>query len=256
VAGRYAQTSAQLFHQLVEVGYDAADRDRMLQAYLLAAQLVSGSYRPSGKTFLAHLVGTASILASRRTSGTLIAAGLLHSVYRHGDFGGWTDRISRRKRRIVRRALGFEVEIIVHRYAVTSWDRWTLPALRHALDRLDTVGRDVVLIRLANELDDWLHCEVAHCANASGRIKGARRDEPHLMALARILGHPGLGEELRDAVAENRAAAVPEGVTRSRRGVYRHVPGLARKRASVALGRRILDSLSRPAPTEPPRIDR
>ena len=56
-----AQTNLQLQRQLELAGWSLHDRERVGNTYTLAAQLFSGRYRTSGKTFLAHLCGTASI---------------------------------------------------------------------------------------------------------------------------------------------------------------------------------------------------
>ncbi len=56
--------------------------------YSLAMHLFTARYRPSGKTFIAHVVGVASILAAHVGSIDLIRAGLPHSAHSEGDFGG------------------------------------------------------------------------------------------------------------------------------------------------------------------------
>jgi hypothetical protein len=64
----FAQTNLQLFHQLRNAGYDEADLVCIHQAYQLACQVFTGFFRGSGKPFIAHLVGTASILATLETA--------------------------------------------------------------------------------------------------------------------------------------------------------------------------------------------
>src|SRR5215469_10044102 len=75
----YAQTNIQLYNQLAELGYTAEDARRVHRAYGLAMQLFTGSYRGSGRPFLSHLVGTASVLASVRAPIEVVTAGLLHT---------------------------------------------------------------------------------------------------------------------------------------------------------------------------------
>ncbi|NJL09589.1 MAG: hypothetical protein HC908_03480 [Calothrix sp. SM1_7_51] len=60
----FAQTNIQLFNQLHREGYSSTDLSLIANAYSLAMELFTGTFRPSKKTFIAHLVGTASILAS------------------------------------------------------------------------------------------------------------------------------------------------------------------------------------------------
>src|SRR5258706_4092422 len=87
---RFPQTNLQLYRHLAEVGYAAADIASAGRAYELALELFPGTYRGSGKPFLAHLVGTAGIVAALRARPALIATGLLHAAYAHGEVGdGW-----------------------------------------------------------------------------------------------------------------------------------------------------------------------
>src|SRR5688572_20530292 len=76
----YAQTNIQLFNQLRGDGYSKADLGLVRDAYELAMLLFSGRFQPSGKSFIAHVVGTASILAWHRLPAPVVAAGLLHNV--------------------------------------------------------------------------------------------------------------------------------------------------------------------------------
>ena len=79
-------------------------------AYAFAMRLFTGCFRQSGKTFISHLVGTASILAEFHASATTVAAGLLHSAYSHGEFGTGERGISEAKRKQLRLVVGSEVE--------------------------------------------------------------------------------------------------------------------------------------------------
>src|SRR6266849_8827294 len=106
----YAQTNIQLFNQLCRDGYSNTDLSLVRDAYELAMLLFTGRFQPSGKSFMAHVVGTASILASLRLPATAVAAGLLHNVYVNGDFGNGRSGISMAQRDKVRRILGAEVE--------------------------------------------------------------------------------------------------------------------------------------------------
>ena len=99
----YAQTNLQLYAQMLRAAYPETDVDRVRAAYEFALPLFAGAYRGSGKPFIAHLVGTASILVSIRARMPVVVAGLLHAVYASGEFGnGWRgDRDSRRRVGIV-----------------------------------------------------------------------------------------------------------------------------------------------------------
>jgi len=93
---QYAQTNLQLYSQLMQAGHSANELGTVRKAYDLAVQLFAGAFRANGKPFIAHLVGTASILAKAETGIDVTTAGLLHSVFSHGEFGdGSRVRIAR-----------------------------------------------------------------------------------------------------------------------------------------------------------------
>lgn len=95
-------------------------------AYELSQSLFVGQYRPSGKSFVSHLLGTASTLASWGQSPPLVVAGLLHSIYLYGEFGDRQRGVSSAKREYVMNLLGDEVEALVYTYTenkgVRPWD--------------------------------------------------------------------------------------------------------------------------------------
>ncbi len=98
----YAQTNIQLYGQLLQCNWSDADLRQVQAAYALAMTIFAGHYRPNHKSFLAHLVGTASILAAHDADATIVAAGLLHSAYSHGEFGDGSRGMTAAKRRTVR----------------------------------------------------------------------------------------------------------------------------------------------------------
>jgi hypothetical protein len=67
------------------------------------------------------VVGTASVLASLRSSATVVAAGLLHNAYEQGDFGVGGGGRSQASRREIRRVLSPEVEEYVSRFPDLHW---------------------------------------------------------------------------------------------------------------------------------------
>ena len=58
-----AQTNLQLYNQLLALSWPADDLERVRAAYEFVDELFSGLHRGSGKTFIAHLIGTASVAA-------------------------------------------------------------------------------------------------------------------------------------------------------------------------------------------------
>jgi (p)ppGpp synthase/HD superfamily hydrolase len=147
----YAQTNIQLFNQLHrQGGYSPADLQAVMSAYELAMLLTTGRFRASGKPFIAHLVGTSSILGSLKVPTPLVSAALLHAVYQAGDFGDGRPGVTEAKRRRVRAVVGEEVEEYVHRYQALSWTDQTIRSLAGALGSMAAIEGEVVLIRLAS----------------------------------------------------------------------------------------------------------
>src|SRR5207245_1610113 len=153
-----------------ERGYAPDDVGAVGRAYELALRLFTCVYRGSGKPFLAHAVGTASILASLRARMPVIAAGLLHAAYTHGEFGNGWRGVSPPKRREVRRAVGEEVESLVARYTELAWHAGTIAGIRDNLGDMTSVERGVLLVRLANALEG--HLDPVSAVHARWRRRG------------------------------------------------------------------------------------
>jgi (p)ppGpp synthase/HD superfamily hydrolase len=204
----YAQTNLQLFNQLCANGYSDADMARILQAYKVAMQLFTGQFRVCGKTFISHVVGTASILCSLRSSANAVAAGLLHAAYTNGDFGDGTKGIAPLKRERLRREVGHDVEDYVSRYSALRWNKQTIPAIRDGFDALDPIDREVLLMRLANELEEYLDLGLIY-----GRDLKQHTDAPHdinvVVEIAEKLGCPTLASELVKVYRESFLVAHP-----------------------------------------------
>ncbi len=202
----YAQTNIQLFNQLHRRGYDAADLRSVASAYELVILLLTGRFRASGKTFIAHLVGTASVLGSLQVPSPLVAAGLLHAVYSAGDFGDGRPGISESKRERIRSVVGEQVEEYVCRYHRLSWTDRTIQSVSAGIDGMAAIDRDVVLIRLANELEEFLDYGILYCGEQR-RLGTATSDRRRLMVgIAGKLGFPSLSEEMERIFDETASA--------------------------------------------------
>jgi (p)ppGpp synthase/HD superfamily hydrolase len=224
----YAPTNLELLNQLRRLAYAEADQVRVRSAYEVALGLFTAAFRPSGKPFLAHLVGTASILAELRgweqrpgrgiappplpTPVRLVVAGLLHAAYSHGEFGTSALGISRAKRERLRAAVGYDAEDLVARYTNRPFGGEHLPALLHGLNGLGPADREVLTVRLANELEEHLDLGILYCPNAEERLAWADRYGGLCVEMAERLGFPALAEQLVAAFAATRAASVPVGL--------------------------------------------
>jgi len=193
----YAQTNVQLYQQLARAQWVDEDLRHVQSAYQLAMRVVAGHYRASEKSFLAHLVGVASILAHHGAHATVVSAGLLHSVYRHGDFGDGTTGISETRRRIVRRSVGAASEELVARYAGFTWSVAVLEQLLASAHRLAPLDGTVAWMKLADLLEGQaeLYLPGSLVADPDAAIDRERSFEV-AAALANALGYARMAAEL------------------------------------------------------------
>jgi len=205
----FAQTNLQLYAQLRRASADESDLALVRRAYDLAMRLCPASFRGSGKPLLAHLVGTASILASIGQPARVVTAGLLHAIYVFGDFGDASRGSGDARRARVREAVGTDVEALIFRYTHFDWNAKTIPAIRDRVASLPAFEREVLVIRLANELEDHLDCGVLYCGNGEQRRAYIRSPLNQSVDMARMLGEPRLADALDEAFQETLRAELP-----------------------------------------------
>jgi (p)ppGpp synthase/HD superfamily hydrolase len=228
----YAHTNIQLYQQLQGEGYSIEEVGRVCQGYELARELFSCQYRPSGATFISHLVGTASILGTLRVPCEVVIAGLLHAAYPHGDFGEVRTGISDHKRRKVRVVIGEIAEAYIANYAMRKWDEQAILHHSQNLSNLSSIERNVLIMRLANELEDHLDLGILYCFNALNRQKSLQGNYSILVELATSLGYPTLGEEFHRIFHPLLHHPIPVGLTplNAKKGVMLRIPLSYRQR--------------------------
>jgi len=229
------QTNIQLYRQLAGLGYETADIGAVARSYELGIGLFAGVYRGSGKPFLAHLVGTASILADQRARGPVVAAGLLHAAYTHGEFGNGWRGVSPRKRAQVQRAVGEEIEDLVARYTELGWNPRAIASAHERIDVMTPREREVLLIRLANELEDHLDLGILYLGDADHRREHMRVHLSSCVEMARRLGHPDLAARLAATFDEVAGAELPGTLKRNEAESFRVAPASHRLRLRVLL---------------------
>jgi hypothetical protein len=191
----FAQTNIQLFNQLQCQGYTKSELKLVFTTYELAKDLFSGYFIEFGRTQLAHVIGTTSILASLNAPPEVVAAGLIHNVYSTGDFGDGRRGRSEGRRRRIRQAVSDNVEKYVARFAFISSSLDKSMRARGAsvdfpgIDPFDVVDRQVLLIVLAEILDHRLNFERLRNLSVPAEI-------------ARQLGFLDLADELKRAPDE------------------------------------------------------
>ncbi|MGH7829580.1 MAG: SMP-30/gluconolactonase/LRE family protein, partial [Candidatus Binatia bacterium] len=231
----YAQTNLQLFNQVRHDGYTKADLDLVRDAYESAMTLFSGRFQPSGKSFIAHVVGTASILASLRLPAPVVAASLLHAVYVQGDFGNSRRGISIKKRREITRIVGEEAEGYVARFPAIHWGSETMRLARDNPEALTPTDRNVVLIKLADYLEHLLDYDLLYYSDSGRRYY---RLQDAVVRTAASLGLDALAAELKEAIRTTESGELPvqSPAHRAHDASFVFVPRSYRKRFSAAAG--------------------
>lgn len=241
----YAQTNLQIYNQLLSNGYSDRDLQLVRQCYDLATVLFSGLYRPTGKPFLAHLVSTASILVEAEARPAVVGAGLLHAAFTHGDFG--IAFPSRRRRNTVRRSTSTEVEDLVVRYTALAWTDASIAALQNDAMALATERKDVILIRLANELEDALDLGLMYCRKGEARQIEISEYLEILATIARNLEHCELATSLVEAASTYRVELMLPAVIRTEKlSSYSSISPSYRMRFTVRAARALFGA-ARPA---------
>jgi len=179
-------------HQL---GYAQDALMLVRDAYELATELFTGRYRATGKPFVCHLVGTASVLVSLRAAPEIVAAGLLHAAY---DTNQHTGGVTASRKR-VSDAVGATVEQHVYEYRQFKWSLSSLRAVVEAGFSANGGASQTLLMRLANEVDDHLDDSMAYCASSRRQIDAGFE---YWIEMAEHLGYPPLADALRVLQAE------------------------------------------------------
>jgi hypothetical protein len=231
----YAQTNVQLLNQLRRDNFCVEHLSLINNSYKLAASLLTGRFQHSGKTTIAHFVGTASILGFLNVPAQVVAAGLLHAIYSVGDFGDGIRGVTQRKRDLLRQTVGDDVEIFAARYSKIKWNKHSIPTLLGRIDELNSTDRQVVLLHLADHY-------------GASKLRGFMACNAHLPAMIEIaekLGHPVLAGELErvieDALDKNIPANLPNQAYWNKHN--RHIlPRSYRKRGAVWLRRKAIEA--------------
>ena len=180
----YAQTNLQLLNQLRREGYSEVDLRLIRNAYELSTRLYAAYFTGSGRTQIAHVVGTASILSSAHAPTEVVAASLLHNVYENGDFGSPRQGITAAKRKEVSQVVGAEVEKYVYRFRELRMKSKIAFSLLSGTEMLDDLSRHALVIELAERLEHWLNYEGRGYMTRNGRLMIQAANELGFAALA------------------------------------------------------------------------
>ena len=238
----YAQTAVCLYNQLRENNYSNTEIELVSKTYKLSKLLFSGRFQPSGKDFLSHCVGTASILASIHLPAELVAAGLIHNVYQNGDFGDGKKFISKSKRKYIRKFINNEVEKYVAEFATSRWNSITIKDIRRRINDLSPFEKNVVLLQLADILEHLLDLDVLFY-NDNERVRYTAN--AHIFEeFAVHLGYPVLTEKLKESYSEINSCQISIEFSTNKNASYLVLPSSYKKRLSVIFSERIRNFIS------------
>jgi GT2 family glycosyltransferase len=208
-ASELAQSRSGLLDLAIARGYSTSEIAEIAQAFVVAQRLFDGIYRPCGRPFLDHVVGTASVLVRYDFLPRVVSAGLLHAAYSHAKPhpGGPEATL-----RAVAEALGGDGGALERRVrAYTDRDApaaalagigeeldAAAPAAADPLSALSIFDAEILAIEAANEIDMHLSGEFRY----SGRADELAADKlPRIEAVCRALGVGGMYETLMRARA-------------------------------------------------------
>jgi len=163
----YPMSNIQLYERMNDRSWAAEDLKRAVAAYDIICRNFAGMHRPDGRIFALHLIRTSGILLDDDADPITVLAALLHSAYTHGDWGVG-DTIERR-RGIVRAAVGENVEHVIFAYGSFRYSSEAIDGLiARVADNggdagLSPIERQIVQIRLANELEEALDNALWYC---------------------------------------------------------------------------------------------
>ena len=227
----YAQTNLQLVRQMRTLNYLEADIARVERTYQTAIPMFSGLYRGSGKPFISHLIGTASIHASHHYPVDMILAGLMHAAYPQGDFGFHSgQKGSRRQRQCLTHHIGGQAEKLVYLYARLDWKAHHIHTYVEDWHRLPVEKKTTIRIRLANEREDFLDNGMIAERNTKADQIAKLGMQANILTLAERADWPELVSDLKNEFEQfNKALLNLESADSSGFSAF-YLPPTAKKR--------------------------
>jgi (p)ppGpp synthase/HD superfamily hydrolase len=242
IAPHIAQTHLQLMQQMLSSGYTSDQQVEIARVYELATRLFSGRYRQDGRSFLSHLIGTASVLVWLKASQSMVIAGLLHAIFEDGNSETGPDGMARRRRELTRIQIGAEAERLIASYTASSRTLKALLASHKNFNALNSEERDVLLIQLANEFDDYRDCAPHFTANAEKRLDKIGECGQEQVEMARWLGFPEFADLLAQSYQAALDATPPVGLRSTHSWAYTLLPLSSRRRTTV-VARQVMRSV-------------
>jgi hypothetical protein len=124
----------------------------------------------------------------------MVVAGLVHNVYKNGDFGDGRRGISEQKRTVLKEILGKETEEEIANFAMLKWNEKNISCFNLGEGPLTP---NLVFLRLADLLDHTSSGGHFYDHKAMKSKKGMRLSiPPFVIEASNVLGVSGIGKEL------------------------------------------------------------
>lgn len=203
-------TRSELLDLATHWGYPPDELVQIAQAYKVAHVLVDGGYRPCGRPFIDHLVGTAGVLVRYGFRVEAVVAGLLHAAYTHSPPHPDGAEAALAAVRALLGGDGSAVEVRVRRYSLDDSATAGTPRFDAPISTLSVVDAELIAMKAANELEMHLSGEFRY----SGRTDGlSSATVGRIEEVCTLLGVSGLPAALQ-AVRQSHAPADASFVTR------------------------------------------
>ncbi|MEH6552192.1 MAG: glycosyltransferase [Pseudomonadales bacterium] len=211
---RCAQTNIELYNQCIAMHYSERDLQLIKAACEMATKEFNGLYRGSGKPFISHCVGTASILAHFRSSAQMIAAGLLHSFY---EFSSISEK-DNTARQYLANLMGAKTEHMIFAYNTLKPTLKPEPRLLSSPNLMALTAAKNSLLQMANYLDELLDNSLAYSGKTTPELEDWMPIYRHACDSLEV---PGLYLMLEDAIKNTADLTIPESMISNSKNTFR-----------------------------------
>lgn len=189
----YVSSLPRLLRQCLRRGDSREQVMELMSTFDIACQFHGSSFRASKKTFIEHLVRTASILVSHAAPMDMVKASLLHAIYMGHTSSSMHLECNGRNRSRLRQLVGAHVEAVVHAYFLASpGDPGSVKMDRDKINETPIPEAQASVVRIANDIEDLLD----HAALLERKsLSDFRRVLEAHGAVARACGYHAMVEE-------------------------------------------------------------
>lgn len=151
----WSQTVDGIYAEARQTGWSDELAD-LMQAYTLIEPMFTGWCRASGRPFLCHLVGTASLMLQHGGTRDEVLAALTHAVIESGAYGRWGTKPREEVQALIVNGLPPGSLRYVEAYSALDWRSFVAAAEQDLPGSLQKVDQTVLKLRIVNEIDDSL----------------------------------------------------------------------------------------------------